>query len=155
MEYRRITEADVPQAMAFAVDGLRPERIPLVFSRYRTEAIVRHFSTSDSDFQLAAFADDGRIVGMIAAAVADMPFFERGEAHVFVLYATVPGVGRALIRELLKWFKASPRVQRLIWAQNPDADHRTHRFARWCGRQQGTHVIESTMQCFYKHPITS
>lgn len=152
MEYRRITEADVPQALAFAIEGLQPERVPLVFSRYRTEAIVRHFATCESDFHLGAFDDEGRVVGLIAAAVADMPFFERGEAHVFVLYATVPGVGRVLIRQLLQWFKASPRVQRLIWAQNPGADHRTHRFARWCGRQQGATVMESTMQVFYKGP---
>lgn len=152
MDYRRITLDDVPQALAFAIEGLQPERVPLVFSRTRTEAVVKHFATSETDFHLGAFDERGRVVGLIAAAVADMPFFERGEAHVFVLYATVPGVGRVLIRRLLQWFRASPRVQRLIWAQNPDADHRTHRFARWCGRQQGMPVRQSTMQVFYKGP---
>jgi hypothetical protein len=151
VDYRRITAQDIDQVLAFAIEGLRPERVPLNFSRYRTEAIVRHFQTCESDFHLAAF-DGERLVGLIAAAVADMPFFERGEAHVFVLYATVPGVGRVLIRRILEWFKASPRVQRLLWAQNPDADHRTHRYARWVGRQQGAIVQQSTMQVFYKGP---
>lgn len=153
MEYRRITIDDVPQVLALAIEGLQPERVPLVFSRARTEAIVRYFESSDADFHLAAF-DGTKVVGLIAAAVADMPFFERGEAHVFVLYATVPGVGRALVRRLLEWFKANPRTQRLVWAQNPGADPRTHRFARWCARQQGAHVTQSTMQCFYKQSLT-
>ena len=151
MDYRRITPDDVPQALAFAIEGLRPERVPLVFSRARTQAVVEHFQRSATDFHLAAF-DGDRMVGLIAAAIADMPFFERCEAHVYVLYATVPGVGRALIRQMLEWFKATPRLQRLVWVQNPDADKRTHRYARWIARQRGVTVVEHRMQVFYKGP---
>lgn len=148
-EYRRITEADVPQTLAFAKEGLRPERSRMVFSPARTEAVVRHFERSQTDFHLAAF-DGDRMVGLVAAAVGDMPFFERCEAHVYVLYATVPIVGRVLIRRLLTWFRNSFHLRRLVWAQNDDADPRTHRLAQWCAKKRGMTAQELSMQVFYK-----
>lgn len=147
--YRKITSADVDSVTAFAIEGLRPERFPMVFCPRKTRAAVEHFAGSAGDFQCAAF-DGSRVVGAIAAMVSESPFFERCDAHVWLLYAKVPGVGRELVNRMLAWAKGHPMVRRVVWAQNSDADPRTKALAKRCADRAGLAVEEVTMQVFYK-----
>jgi hypothetical protein len=147
--YRPITAADVDAIVAFAVVGLQPERHPHVFSPAKMRAAVEHFARSERDFQLAAF-DGERVVGAIAATLAEMLWFERAEAHVVMLYATVPGVGATLVKRLLAWADDQPIVRRIVWAQNDGADPRTARFAQRCARGSGFAAQGVSMQLFSK-----
>lgn len=149
MIYRRLTPADIEAVTDFATEGLDPGRFPLVFSRTKTRAAVAHFEQSERDFHLVAF-DGGAVVGAIAAVVSDMPYFERAEAHVFMLYATRPGVGRALMMALLAWVDDNPFIRRVLWPQNPGADKRTAALARYCARRSGMTADEVTMQIMIK-----
>lgn len=147
--YRRLTDADIDAVTDFATEGLDPGRFPLVFSRAKTRSVVEHFSRSTTDFHLVAF-DSGRVVGAIAAVVSEMPFFERCEAQIFMLYATVPGVGLKLMRALLGFVNDSLFIRRVVWAQNPDSDPRTASFAKYCARLHGMQACQVSMQVFLK-----
>lgn len=131
MDYRRIDIADVDVVAAFALRGLRPERVPMQASRERIAATVEHFRRTESDFHLAAF--DGReMVGGIAVAVSPMLFFERAEAHVVFLFAVRPGVGFRLLRAAMTWADRQPHIRRVLWSLEDDAEH--ERLARIAGR---------------------
>lgn len=132
MLLRRVTAEDIDQVAAFAIEGLRPNLYPLHLSREKVRQWIRHFADSQRDFHLAAF-DGGRIVGLIAAIVQEMPFWERWEAHVLACRAVVPGVGQRLFRELFRWVRANPLIRRLHWAMEFDAEPRMMRIAERFG----------------------
>jgi len=132
VNYRRITAADVDQAATLAVKGLRPDLYPAHLSQEKVRAMLNHFVSSESDFHLAAI-DGDRFVGGVAAIIAEMPWFERKEARVVMLYATVPGVGRRLVRQLFDWYLSNPMLRRLLWTLEFDAEPRMMRIAERFG----------------------
>lgn len=123
MEYRRLTLDDVDQAATFAVRGLRPQLYPLHLSRLKIDNTLRHLVASETDFHQFAFKDGG-IVGGVAALVSEIPFFERKQATVVMLFATAPGTGWHLVRQLFAWYRSDPMLRRLLWAFEFDADPR-------------------------------
>lgn len=124
MEYRRITVAEVPAVAAFAIEGMRVDLYPgISVSDLKVAFVARHFAESWQDFHLVAF-EDGKVVGAIAAAVSDILFFERAEAHVVMCRAVVHGVGRRLIAALRKWADTDDRVRRVLFPQEFHADPR-------------------------------
>lgn len=134
---RRVTEADVPAVADFAIEGMRAGLYPGVrLSRAKVEAVIRHFAGSASDFNLVAFDDAGRVVGAVAAAVAEMLWFERCEAHVVMCRAVVPGVGRRLLRELRTWVEADMRIRRVLWPMEAGGDPRIPKLAERLGFDQ-------------------
>lgn len=133
MEFRRITPSDVEHVINFAMLGMRPERYPLHVSRTRVRAVVEHFVMSQGDFHLAAF-DGGRMVGGIAVLVSQMLWFQRAEAHVVMFFAVVPGVGRRLLREAMRWFRDNAGLRRMHWPLEDDAQvERLTRMGRRAG----------------------
>lgn len=126
IEYRRIGPGDIDQAAAFAIAGMRPELYPMRLSTAKIEATLQHFMQSTSDFHMAAF-DGSRIVGGIAAAVYESPWFERCDATVVLCRATTPGVGRKLIASLKAWADDDFRVRRVMFPLEFDADTRMQR----------------------------
>lgn len=114
------------QVQAFAVQGLRPELYPMRLSAEKVTATIGHFMRSDRDFHLAAF-DGDRMVGGIAAAVYESPWFERCDATVMMCRAVTPGVGRRLIAALKAWAEDSPMVRRVFFPLEFDADARMQR----------------------------
>lgn len=126
IDYRRIGPGDVEQAASFAIQGLRPELYPMRLSPAKIEATLKHFMHSTSDFHMAAF-DGPRIVGGIAAAVFESPWFERCDATVVMCRATLPGVGRKLIGMLKAWAADDFRVRRVMFPLEFDADARMQR----------------------------
>lgn len=126
MEYRRIQPDDVPSVAQFAVEGMRPHLYPMRLSPEKVKAHIEHFMRSTSDFHLAAF-DGSRIVGGIAAAVYESPFWERCDATVVMCRAVVPGVGRRLIAALRAWIDDDMRVRRCMFPVEFDADPRMPR----------------------------
>lgn len=139
MEYRRITPADVAQVSAFAVEGLRPDLYPMRFSPSKVQATIEHFMRSTGDFHLAAF-DGDRLVGGLAAAVYESPWFERCDATVMMCRATAPGVGRRLIAALKAWVEDDMRIRRVFFPMEFDADPRMQRFLSRYGFTQ-TQVV--------------
>lgn len=124
MEYRRITADEVPAVSAFAIEGMRVDLYPgISVSELKVAFVARHFAESWQDFHLVAF-EGGKVVGAIAAAVSDILFFERAEAHVVMCRAVVPGVGRRLIAALRKWADTDDRVRRVLFPQEFHADPR-------------------------------
>lgn len=120
IDYRRIQPADIDQAADFAIKGLRPELYPMRLSPTKIEASLRHFMQSTTDYHMAAF-DGPRIVGGIAAAVYESPWFERCDATVVMCRATAVGVGRKLIRALAAWAESDFRVRRVMFPTELDA----------------------------------
>lgn len=123
IEYRRIQPADAEQAAAFAIQGMRPDLYPMRLSREKVGATIEHFMRSTSDFHLAAF-DGERVVGGIAAAVYESPWFERCDATVVMCRAIVPGVGRRLLAALKAWMDDDMRIRRAFFPLEFDADIR-------------------------------
>lgn len=132
MDYRRIQPADIEQVEAFAVQGLRPELYPMRLSAEKVKATIGHFMRSDRDFHLAAF-DGDRMVGGLAAAVYESPWFERCDATVMMCRAVVPGVGRSLIAALKAWADDSPMVRRVFFPLEFDASPAMTRLIRRYG----------------------
>jgi len=90
------------------------------FSPDKVQATIEHFMRSTSDFHLAAF-DGERIVGGIAAAVYESPWFERSDATVVMCRAVVPGVGRQLLASLRAWIDDDFRIRRVMFPTEFDA----------------------------------
>lgn len=147
IQYRRLTADDVETVAAFMAEGMQPSRFPLAYSRDKVLQVVRHFMQSENDFHCLAF-DGDRLVGVIAAAVAEMLYFERGEAHICALYATKPGVGRQLLRDLIHHMDERFSIRRIVWAHNEIAGPALNRFVRMCAG--GRRVDEVSMHCIYK-----
>ena len=121
MIYRLATPEDNAELVRFALDALQRQKTPgLLISPSKVEACVRHFTSTEGDFQQVA-VQDGRIVAAVAALVTEMPFFERCEAHIYFCWSVVPGAGMRLMRSLMAWFKADFRLRRLVWAMNEGA----------------------------------
>lgn len=137
IEYRTITKADVPQAMAFVTDGMRPDLYPGVFAQDKVRAVLEYFATTGGGFHLGAY-EDGKPVGAIAALVQEREWKERMSAHVVCCRATVPGVGRRLVRALLDWADGQPMIQHVSFALECDADPRMRKLLERYGfsRQQ-------------------
>jgi hypothetical protein len=123
VEYRRLKPEDVADVAEFAAVGMQAHRYPLRVSMAKVNATVQHFERSATDFHLVAF-DGGKVAGAIAAAVAELPFFERWEAHVVMCRAVVPGVGRRLIAALRAWADQDFRIKRVQFPQEYHADPR-------------------------------
>ena len=134
IDYRRITSADVPAVTNLAERALRfgMGDSQLRVSSEKVRSMVQSFADCPGHFQLAAFKD-GQPVGAIAAHLAEMPFFERCEAHVVMCYCIEPYAGRRLIRALLDWAAADMRIRRVVWAMNHGADQ----FARVLAKRFG------------------
>lgn len=122
IQYRRITAAEVDALAAFAIEGMPAADHPhLRIDPGKVRAVVQHFVNSPNDFQLAAF-DGPVIVGGIAAAVAEMMYFERAEAHVVMCQARGrPGVGRVLLQALLDWANADMRIRQIQFPEEANA----------------------------------
>ena len=132
MEYRRIHAGEVEQAQAFAIEGMRPHLYPMHLDAGKVRGTINHFVSSWSDFHLAAF-DNGKLVGGIAAAVYEAPFFERCDAMVIMFRATIPGVGRELMRRLLAWVDEQFHIRRVILPLEFDASPAMARLMRSFG----------------------
>lgn len=142
-----MTEDDFESVARFAEEGLSPERYPVIFSRHKLRHVVEHFMTSPTDYHRIA-VDDGAVVGVIAAAVAEMTYFQRCEAHICALYATRHGIGRQLLAGLLTWMDDHFMVQRVSWMHNPGMPPSVQRLARMCGRGRAIDEMQTTV--FYK-----
>jgi len=142
-----MTDDDFEAVARFAEQGLQPHRYPVIYSRPKLRGTIEHFMNSATDYHRIA-VDGGNVVGVIAAAVAEMTYFQRCEAHVFALYATRYGVGRHLLSGLLSWMDDHFMVQRVSWVHNPGMRKSVQRLARMCGR--GRAVDETCMTIFYK-----
>lgn len=133
--FRHITEDDIEPVAAFAIEGMPLEHHPgLRVSIDKVRAVVGHFARSMTDFHMVAFDEaTGRVVGLLAAAVQEMPFFERCEAVVVACQARggPPGVGSTLIRMFKTWADDNFRVRRVVFPEDIGA---RPGFARLLGR---------------------
>jgi hypothetical protein len=132
MEFRRLIPEDLDQAQGFAIEGLRPELYPMRLDTGKIRGALQHFMSSTTDFHLVAL-DGGRIVGGIAAAVYESPWFERCDAMVAMFRATVPGVGAALLAALRSWIDDSMRIRRVLFPLEFDARPGMQRLVRRYG----------------------
>lgn len=141
MELRRLRPNDLEPVANYAIEGMRPELVPLVLSRERVRSVIRHIETSQQDFHLVA-EHDGQIVGAIAAITSPMLWFERWEATVVMCRATFPGAGAEMVRRLMAWAKDDPRVKRVVFPLEFDAPKAMARFLRMngFGQPQGAAV---------------
>jgi hypothetical protein len=130
------------QVADFAIEGMRCDLYPgLRLQRAKVDHVVQHFGASQSDFHQIA-VDGGRVVAALAAAVSDMLFFERSEAHVVMCRSVMPGVGRKLIAALRAWADADMRIRRVQFPQEFHADPRARRMlARYGFTQQVTTCV--------------
>lgn len=127
-----------------AIRGLRPDLYPLNLSVDKIRATVRHARDSATDFNMAAF-EGGKPVAIGAARVAEMPWFERCEAHVYVLFSERAGAGSRIVKEIMAWYQANPMLRRLIWPMEFDAPVSMMRLAERLGFNSF-----NTNACHYK-----
>lgn len=122
MNIRAIGPGDVDRVSEFALEALAGvHNIPVHISPAKVREAVQFFATAPGHFQLAAFT--GRhVCGAIAMMVAEMPFFERCEGHIFMCFANRPGVGAKLIRSLMHFVEDDFRIRRVVWMMNGDDD---------------------------------
>lgn len=141
MELRRLCREDLDRVANYAVEGMRPHLVPLHLSMDRVRAVIRHLEISEQDYHQVA-EHDGQIVGAIAAVASPMLFFERWEASVVMLRATMPGAGAALVRGLMQWARDDIRIKRVVLTMEFDAPRSMARFLRMngFGAPQGTAV---------------
>lgn len=133
MEFRRLHPNEAQAAAAFAIEGMRPGLYPdLILSHYKINAVIKHFMDSTTDFHLAAF-DGDRIVGGIAAAAYESPWFERYEATVLLCRAVAPGVGARLLSALREWCDESLMIRRAFFPMEFDASPAMARLLRRYG----------------------
>lgn len=132
MEIRRLNPSDIEAVTAFAIRGLRPDLYPGHLDMNKVRTTVRHFCYSASDWHLAAF-EGGEVVGICAVQVSEQPWFERCQGTVVALFATVPGVGWRLVRELMSWYGEQPMLRRLYWPLEFDVEPRMMRIAERFG----------------------
>lgn len=110
----------------FCIEGMRVHLYPMRLSLAKVQAAVSHFMYSTSDFHLAAF-DGPHVVGGIAAAVTESPWFERCDCTVVMFRAVVPGVGRKLLGAFRNWVDDDMRIRRAFVPLEFDADKRMQR----------------------------
>jgi hypothetical protein len=145
MLIRPVTESDTEAVVDFAVSGMRTDLHPgLRLSRAKVAAVVGHFARSRSDFNRIALDDDGRVVGMLAALVTDMLWFERCEAHVVGCLATKPGAGRRMLLEFKAWADQDIRIRRVLWALDHHNDPRIERLAARYGFKPDSRTLVYT-----------
>ena len=138
-----MTAADVDPVVAFAIEGMRPHLYPAVrLSEPKVRSVVDHFQRSWSDFHLCAF-EDGKVVGAVAAAVLEMPWFERCEAHVVMCRSVAAGAGLRLLSSLRAWVDRDMRIRRVQWPMEFDARPGMQRVAARFGFKQ------QTVNCIY------
>lgn len=138
MEFRTITDAEVDEAAAFAIEGMRVELYPLHVSVPKVKAAIEQ-CRKPGNFLMAA-VEGGRIVAGIAAVVQEMPFFERCEAVVVMCRTVKPGAGEWLIRTFKRWADADMRVMRIQFPLEFDHDPRQQTLLSRIG---------------FQHPLTS
>lgn len=131
MDYRPVQPSDVDAVAAFAIEGLRPDLYPGHLDRSKVLRTIRHFCDGNG-WNLVAF-DGARVVGVAAALEQEQFWFERREAIVVCLFATVPGVGWRLFRAMRRWFDADPMLRALRWPFEFDADPKQLRVAERFG----------------------
>ena len=143
IEYRRLTAEDCEPVAAFAIEGM-PSHEGLLLSPQKVRAVVWHFWKSATDFHLVAW-EGRKVVGLIAAAVGELVFFERAEAVVVACQARgVPGVGRELIRRLMEWAKGAMLIRRVQFPTDLDARPGFQRLLRRAGFNQTQTVCVMT-----------
>lgn len=137
-----INADEVHPLASFAIEGMQAEKYPLHVSRAKVVAVIELVRSGAPHFGLAAI-QGGRIVGAIAAVVAEMLFHERCEAHVVMCRAVVPGVGRRLIAALRDWALADFKIRRVQFPIEEFGDPRTGKLlARYgFGRAQMNSIL--------------
>lgn len=109
-------------------------------------AVVRHFARSPQDFHLVAWSGP-RVVGLIAAAVGELLFFERAEAVVVACQARgAPGVGRELIRYLMNWARDDMRIRRVQFPVDAGSRPGFPRLLRGMGLSQAQTICVMTKE---------
>lgn len=135
LEYRRIVAADVGQVAMLARRAAESAGdVPAHIDMGKIRGAVTFFAETPGHFQMAAFRD-GKVVAAVAALAAEMPFFERMEAQVFMCFSTEPGACIRLLRALIAWFRQDFRLRRIVWAMNDNFDVRIRHLARRLGFQ--------------------
>lgn len=143
IEYRRLTAEDCEPVAAFAIEGM-PSHDGLLLSPQKVRAVVWHFWKSATDFHLVAW-EGRKVVGVLAAVVGELLFFERSEAVVVVCQARgVPGVGRELIRRFMAWARESFMVRRVQFPMDLGSRPGYQRLLRRAGFNQTQTVCVMT-----------
>jgi hypothetical protein len=132
IELRMINAGEVQEMADFAIEGMQAHKYPLHVSRAKVVHFVEVVRAGAPHFGMAAFKD-GRLVGAIAALVAEMPFFERWEAHVIMCRAVAPGAGMRLILSMRDWAAAEMRIRRVQFPIEEGADPRIAKLLERCG----------------------
>lgn len=119
LEYRRMGMGDIDAVRDFALKALALSAdLPVHVSVEKVRNMVKAFAIGHEHWNQIAVKEDGQIVGAMALYVAEMPFHERSEGHVMICYATEPGAGAHMIRDMMAWVAADSRIQRVQWAMN-------------------------------------
>lgn len=143
IEYRRLTADDCEPVARFAMEGM-PSHDGLRLSPEKVRAVVWHFWRSASDFHVVAW-DGCKVVGMLAAVVSEMLFFERAEAVVVACQARgVPGVGREMLKRFMAWARDSMLIRRVQFPVDVGARPGYSRLLRQMGLSQTQTVCVMT-----------
>lgn len=143
IEYRRLTADDCEPVARFAMEGM-PSHDGLRLSPEKVRAVVWHFWKSATDFHLVAW-HGRRVVGLIAAAVGELMFFERAEAVVVACQARgVPGVGLELIKRMVAWARGNFMVRRVQFPMDLGSRPGFQRLLRQAGFNQAQTVCVMT-----------
>lgn len=146
MEFRRIVDGDMERVSRFVVDGMRSYLYPVHLDHAKITATIQALiDDTDQHWQLAAFENNGGMVGGLGALVVEMPWFERSEAHIIMFRATRVGVGDTLMHRFFEWVRNNIMVRRVFWPLEFDAPLAMLRLARGYGFN-GNHAVAS----FYK-----
>lgn len=108
---RRAVPDDCGSLVALALEALVTVDIgDLLVERRRIRLLATNL-VSDPSCLVLVHEENMRLTGAIALSVSAGLFFERKAAAICFWYATVPGTGRALLREALRWALARPAIK--------------------------------------------
>jgi hypothetical protein len=142
ISYRRINNEDKEVVHNFVIEGMRADLYPLHLNDEKIDRTIQAMIDDYKHWNLAAFDDEGRMVGGLGALVVEMPWFDRCEAHIVMFRSTHQGVAATLMKQFFKWVEDNPLIRRVFHPLEFDASPAMVRLSRSYGFN-GAHVVSS------------
>lgn len=121
MLYRRATPLDVPALTALAVRAIEARALPLRTSQAGVRAMLADLVSQPPHFVWVSEAQDGRLVGVVAAHVGPGSWFDRQLCQLLLTHSEAPWALLPLLREFARWLKSRPGIKAACWE-----NHRAH-----------------------------
>lgn len=129
---RPAKHSDLPAIVSICVEAVGRSPTPLKVSVPAMRETLRTLIGNPGQFVWVA-EDGGVVVAAVAASVGPGLWFTRAQCSVLLYFTRVPGMGLALIRELVRWIRSRPVIKAAVFELEPESDPRLSTFLRRIG----------------------